>query len=67
MATTKDEAPSVQISIRVEPQLVDRVDDLIEFVGKRTGLRAKRADVWREAIIIGLREMEKLEKKGGGR
>lgn len=55
-------AGSMQITIRIDPDLVERADALRRYVTGQHGLPAARSDVWREALARGLREME-LEKK----
>lgn len=50
---------SIQISVRVEPNLVSRADELLNYVTERTGRPSKRSDVWREVIITGMRELER--------
>ncbi len=59
----KDE--TIQMSCRVEPSLIDRADNLIEYISAKRGFPVKRADVWREALIAGLREIEKRAEKEG--
>jgi hypothetical protein len=55
-------AGSVQITIRIDPDLIPRADALLRYVTGQHGLPAARSDVWREALRRGLRELE-LEKK----
>jgi hypothetical protein len=56
-------AESQQITVRVDTRLIDRADALLEFVSEDTGRAAVRADVWREALIAGLRELERRRDK----
>lgn len=48
----------VQITVRVDPRLVERADALIDFVAKASGRPATRADAWREALVRGLLALE---------
>jgi hypothetical protein len=57
--TAKDEQGSAQITIRIDPGMIDRADALLDLVAERTGRGGKRADVWREALVAGLRELER--------
>lgn len=51
---------SNQITIRVHPAIVDRADALVDFVGERTNQATpSRADVWREALLRGIAELER--------
>ncbi len=56
-------AESHQITVRIDTRLLDRADALIEFVSGETGRAAVRADVWREALIAGLKELERRRDK----
>ncbi len=47
------------LTIRVDARLLERADALIDVVSERLGRRALRADVWREALVRGLQELEK--------
>lgn len=49
---------SVQITVRVDPALLDRADTLRDSVTARNGIPAARADVWREALVKGLAVLE---------
>jgi metal-responsive CopG/Arc/MetJ family transcriptional regulator len=53
----------MQITIRIDPNLLDRADALIPYVTGQHGLPAARSDVWREALRRGLRELEQEKKK----
>jgi Arc/MetJ-type ribon-helix-helix transcriptional regulator len=50
---------SQQISIRITDKLVARADALIAPLGESSGRVVTRADVWREALVAGLAELEK--------
>jgi len=51
---------SNQITIRVHPAIVERADELVDFVGARTNQATpSRADVWREALLRGIAELER--------
>ena len=52
-----------QITVRVDRSLIDRAEGLIAFVGESKALPAVRADVFREAILIGLKALEKDRDK----
>ena len=49
----------VQITVRVEPRLVRRADAMIHPTSTLIGRPAKRADVLREALLLGLAELER--------
>ena len=59
MKPVEKDLVSIQISVRVEPDMVDRADELVTHMSARTGRIGKRSDVWREALIVGLRELER--------
>lgn len=61
MAT--DDKPAQQITVRVDPRLTARADALIDLVANETGRDAVRSDVWREALVRGLRELERMRDK----
>lgn len=52
-----------QITIRVSPRFIERADALIEFVSDRSGRNVTRADVWREALVLGLAALERERAK----
>ena len=54
---------SQQITVRVDSRMVDRADELLDFVSEETGRVAVRADVWREALVRGLKELERQRDK----
>ncbi len=60
---------SFQVTLKVTTRLVERADDLIDHVSEavfrhsETGQTATRADVWREAILRGLKSLEKDREK----
>ncbi len=58
MPKVEEPEGSIQMSARVDSSMVDRADSLIAHVTTKRGLTSKRADVWREALIIGLRMLE---------
>lgn len=61
MSSTDNE----RISVRVDARLVQRAEALIDHVSEETGRSAKLADVWREALLRGLRELERSARKTG--
>ena len=49
-----------QITIRIHPSIIERADDLVDFVGERTNNASPaRSDVWREAMLRGLADLER--------
>lgn len=48
-----------QMGLRLDPAILDRADALIDAVSASRGAPASRADVIREAILRGLRALEK--------
>jgi hypothetical protein len=56
---------SEQITVRVDPALIQRADALIDSLTERNGLPAARADVYRLALIKGMRDLE-LELAANG-
>jgi hypothetical protein len=56
-------ADTQQITVRVDARMIERADSLLNLVAEETGRGAVRADVWREALIRGLRELERLRDK----
>lgn len=53
-----------QVAIRFSPDVVKRVEALIPYVSERQGLLATKTDVFRDAIMRGLRELERERKPG---
>lgn len=49
---------SQQITVRVDDKLVERADQLLDYVTDIIGQRAVRADVWRRALVVGLALLE---------
>ena len=54
---------SVQSVLRMPPDFWKRADALIDHMGRRRGAPAKRADVLREALARGLRQLEKESER----
>lgn len=52
-------ATSAQTAIRLDPAVLERADALRPFVTELHGKDANRSDVLREAMLRGLRSMEK--------
>jgi hypothetical protein len=48
----------VQLTVKVDPPVVTRVDKLIPSLSKLRGVSASRADVLREALLRGLASLE---------
>ena len=49
-----------QITIRIHPAMIERADDLVDFVGERTNNASpSRSDVWREAMLRGMADLER--------
>jgi hypothetical protein len=55
-------APSIQITIRLDPAVLDDADVLIPALTERTGLPATRVDVLRAALVRGLRAMKREQE-----
>lgn len=51
--------PSVKVTVRLSPNVIARLDALIETVAEKTGLAASRSDVLREALMSGIRTLER--------
>ena len=62
MAKSQTEG-SQQITVRVDGRLIDRAERLIDFVTEETGRTSTRADVFREAMLRGLRALEHQRDK----
>ncbi len=59
----KEQTADHPLSLRLQIDLVDRADALIDFLAKETGgVGLTRSDVFREAIVRGLRVMERAAK-----
>lgn len=54
---------SLQITIRVSDSVEDRATELIEYLSAIRSISAARADVYREALTIGLTELEERAAK----
>ena len=52
------DARGVQLSVRVDARVVPRADALLDRVSELIGHPARRADVLREALLLGLAELE---------
>ena len=52
-----------QIAVRTSPELVERADAMIAFLSGLRGVQVTRSDVYREALVRGLRDMEREERK----
>ena len=52
------------LSLRIHAKLVERADGLIEFLSEQSGRVCTRSDVWREALVRGLRAIEKARENG---
>ena len=50
---------TASVTVRVDARLVERADALVGSVAESSGRAATRADVWREALVRGLRELER--------
>jgi hypothetical protein len=55
-----------QVSVVVSRALVERADTLIPVVSGQMGKNALRSDVWRVALLAGLRELERQRDKQEG-
>ena len=51
-------ATPIQLTVKVDPPVVTRVDKLIPTLAKLRGVTASRADVLREALLRGLTSLE---------
>jgi Arc/MetJ-type ribon-helix-helix transcriptional regulator len=49
---------STKITVRVDPQLTNRLDALIPYIASTSGKVATRSDVLRDAMMLGLRVLE---------
>jgi len=58
--TAKQEV--VQVSVKVDSSVVGRADALVRFLAEQSGRPTTRADVLRDSIMKGLREMERASK-----
>lgn len=47
------------LNLRVHVKLVERTDGLLDYMAEELGRKVTRSDVWREALMRGLRAMEK--------
>lgn len=56
---------SVQLTVKVDPRIVERADALVDHVAKDTGIAATRADVLRIAIVRGLQAIERDKSRAG--
>ena len=56
--TTRDES-MFQTTIRLDPELLAQVDDLIDHLSERHGGGATRASVIRQALVLGVREIQR--------
>lgn len=54
---------SIQITIRVGHSVVERADELIEYVSETRALPVARADVLREALTVGLATLKHRAEK----
>lgn len=54
---------TIQISVRVSARVNERADRLREFIADENGGGSSRADVFRAALILGIRELEKKQAK----
>jgi len=56
---------SVQITLRIGPRFCARAEQLRNFVSREVGSSSTRADVFRRALAIGLRELERRCSREG--
>jgi hypothetical protein len=56
--TSAKSALLVQLTVKVDPPVVSRIDRLIPRLGRLRGVATSRADVMREALMRGLKSME---------
>ena len=54
----KDKGPTVQTAIRLDPELIDRLDAVAAKLS-RPGLEVTRSDAMRIALMTGLQAIEK--------
>lgn len=54
---------TVQITVRVDESIVTRADKLIDQIARLTGRGTTRADVLREAILVGLNDFEMRHRR----
>jgi hypothetical protein len=57
---------SIQITVRVGASVIDRADELVEYLSGLRGIPAARADVYREALLIGLKTLKEKADKASG-
>lgn len=57
------EKSSQQITIRLDARILARADALLELVAHETGRDAARSDVLREALVRGLRDLERQRER----
>jgi hypothetical protein len=50
---------NVQVNVKVTPEIVERAEKLIPYLTKENGFQAKRSEVLREALLLGLSALER--------
>jgi len=54
----------IQITVKVDPRIIARAEELRDVVTNETGLSATLADVYRIALIRGLQSLEREKARG---
>jgi len=53
-----------QITVKVSTSIVERADDLREYLTEESGIEMRRADVLRRALSLGLRQLAQRRRDG---
>jgi len=61
--TASSDQLSIQTTMRINPEILERADALVEYFTERRGRIATRADVIRESLVAGLTKFEAERRK----